>query len=105
MGRANYTNPTVTVDSTLADAEEIDVRNYAGGSVHVPHGSSLTTLTFYSLHAAGGTMVAAYDNANVAVTLTVSADRVVQLPDAIFGFPFIKMVGNADGEVSLFLKG
>ena len=105
ISRANWTDAVVAVATTVGNSDELDVRNYAGGSVHVPNGSTITTLTFYALHAAGGTCVALYDADHVAVTLTVAANQVVELPASVFAIPFMKLVGNAAGNVSLFLKG
>ena len=104
ISRANWVG-AVTIDSTVADCTVVDVRNYAGGSIHIPNASSVTTITFYGLQSASGTFVACYDNTNTAVTLTVAADRVVQLPDAVFAYSFIKLAGNTDGTGTLFLKG
>jgi hypothetical protein len=95
---------SVMIDTVVADATAIDLRNYAGGSVSIPSGSSVTTITVYGCHTVDGTYLAAYDNADAAVTLTVAASRCVQLPDAVFGYPFIKLVGDADGTCTLFLK-
>jgi hypothetical protein len=89
----------------VATSDELDVRNFAGGSVHVPNGSTITTLTLYSLHVEGGTCVPLYDADHVAVILTVAADQVCELPAAVFAVPFLKFVGNAAGNVSVFLKG
>lgn len=95
---------SVTVDAAVADAELVEYQKYAGGSVVVPAGSSLTTLTFYVSHDRA-TFVPLYDQDGVAVTLTVSAECGYALPDALFGAPFFKIKGNADGVVSIFRKG
>jgi hypothetical protein len=96
---------TVAVNTVLANAAVVEFNKHAGGSVSVPAASSLTTLTFYACHTRTGTFVPLYDANNVAVTLTVAASRVVALPDALFGVPYFKMVGNANGTVTIFKKG
>lgn len=99
------TETSVTVDTNVADAEVVNNLRYAGGSVIVPAASSITSLTFYICHTPGGTYVPYSDQDGVAVVLTVAASNGYALPDALFGAPFFKMVGNADGVVSIFRKG
>lgn len=98
---------SVVVDSTLADAEEIDFREFAGGSIEVPSGSSITTLTFYgsTSYGTGATHLALYDTSNAAVTMTVAAQRIYPIPSTCYGLAAIKLVGNADGTVHIFKKG
>ena len=95
---------SLTLDSTLVDTPEIDMRDFAGGSIQLPTGSSITTLTYYGCHTKGGTHVALLDADGVAVTQTVAAVRIVDLPAAIFGLPFLKILTNADGAVTVCRK-
>lgn len=95
----------VAVDnSALASSTEIDITSYSSGSVFVPSGSSLTTLTWYAAEKCGGTYHAAYDSAGSAVTQTVAADRAYPIPAALFGASAIKAIGNAAGTVIVSLK-
>jgi len=92
---------TVSLTTSETTTPVIDKRGFAGGSVQVPAGSSITTLTFYGDHDGSDTFGALYDNLGAAVTLTVAASRVTQLPDALFGVPYIKIVADAEGDVTI----
>lgn len=91
---------TVTVDTVLADSEEVDMAGVTGGFIYVPAGSSITTLTFYAAKELGGTYLAAY-NTTGAVTLTVAASRSIAIPSDMLGCAAMKMTGNADGTVDV----
>lgn len=100
---------SVTVDTVLADAAAIDISGFAGAAVRVPSGSSITSLTVYGATAADGTFAALHglnsSLAAVALALTgLSAGKGYELPSAIFPWPFIKLVGDADGVVDVVLK-
>jgi len=69
------------------------------GSVHVPNGSSVTTITWYGTNVASVAGVAGYDQDGVAVTQTVAADRICELPSAIACYKFVLPVTNADGTL------
>ena len=96
---------SVTVAAAAADSDVIDNREFASGSIEVPAGSSLTTITFYAALSEGGTMYAVYDADHVAVTLTVAASQVCVLPDEIYNLPWFSMEGNAaETAAKIFLK-
>jgi len=97
---------SVTIDTVanIANCTAIDMRNYAGGSVALPAGSSVTTITWYGCHTVAGTYLPLYDSDAAAVTTTVAASRITDLPTATFGAPFLKLTGNAAGTGTLFLK-
>lgn len=98
--------PTViAVDSVLADAAEIDISWAAGGGFILPTGETMVTLTFYVAEKKGGTYKQLYDKTNAAISRTVAASRAYPLPDEIYGFPWLKIVGNADGTLYICLKG
>jgi len=97
---------TITLDSTLADSPAISYQR--GGNIIIPAASSITSLTFYhGDNPIGGasSYFACYDSDGVAVTLTVAANRSYQIPDALFGCMWIKIVPNVDGEVTISMKG
>lgn len=98
---------SVVVDTTLANCEEIDFREFAGGSFEVPSASSITTVTFYGTTSFGtaATHLPLYDTSNAAVTMVVAAGRIYPLPSSCYGLAAIKLVGNAAGSVHLFKKG
>tara|TARA_R100001594_G_scaffold137007_1_gene179730 strand:- start:510 stop:833 length:324 start_codon:yes stop_codon:yes gene_type:complete len=95
----------VTVATAIADSDEIDYGEFARGQIHVPSGSSITTLTFHTSHKPGGDYEAAYDSSNAAVTMTVAADRSYPIPVDLIGARVFKMTGDAAGTVHLSLKG
>lgn len=91
---------TVVVDQTLADSDSIDYRRYGSGHFTVPTGSTITTLTWHASHSsADGTFVAAYTQANAAVTQTVAASRRYPIPAELAAAHYIRATGNADGQI------
>ena len=105
IGRCWKSPQSVTLTTAETTSPSIDARPFAGGSVQIPVGSSITTLTFYADHDRAGVFGALYDNEGIAVTLTVAAGRCHELPTSIFAVPYFKMVANAGGDVTVFLKG
>lgn len=94
---------TIVADTVLAVSEGIDYRRYASGHFTVV-GASTTTLTWYSsmtdTPAANTGYVAAYTEANVAVTQTVAASRRYPIPAALAGAHFIRAVANVAGTLT-----
>lgn len=95
----------VHIDTVLADSDSIEYRSWAGGMVYVPAGSSLTLLTWCTSTAEDGTFLPATDGAGNAITSTVAAGMACLIPAALFGALWIKATGNADGTISVSLKG
>jgi hypothetical protein len=93
----------VTLTASLATTPDIGYADFAGGMVHVPTGSSITSLTWYTSHD-GTTYIAAQDSTGVAVTQTVAAAKSYPIPDALFGAGKLKCVANAGGAVYLTFK-
>lgn len=92
---------TVTIDTSVSNSTLIDYRRYNGGNFTVPSGSSITTLTFYTAHEdVSASYIAAYTEANAAVTMTVAASRRYPLPAALAGAHFIRATGNAAGTLT-----
>lgn len=89
-------------DAAIANSEEVDIRNYAGGNVTVSAG--ITLLTFYASQEEGGTYLPAKDQTDVAVTLTVSSAGITELPAAVYSFDFIKVLGDAAGTAYFSFK-
>ncbi len=103
--RVPSTVKSVAVDTVVADSEEVSVGDCTGVAIFVPAGSSITSVAFYGAVEAGGTYLPLYDTTNTAVTLTVAAGRAYQAPFSVFPLRYMKLVGNADGNVDLTLKG
>jgi hypothetical protein len=95
---------TLTITDSIATCEELPFGSFAGGSIIVPSGSSLTSLTPYGCNEPGGTYVPIYDSSNTAVSRTVAASRGYAIPDECFGFRFIKFLGNTTGTIKVNLK-
>lgn len=95
---------SVQLTNAIGTTEEIGYELYGGGTVHVPNGSSVTSLTWWSASERGGTYEAAYDKDGNAVTQTVAADQAHPIPIALFGAAAIKAVANASGSVEVSLK-
>lgn len=95
---------SVILTTSSATTPEIDIGRFASGTVFIPNGSSITTLTYYSSYIAGGAVAAAYDSAGTAITQTVQADRCYPIPAGVFGSGIIRITGNAVGVIKLSLK-
>ena len=98
---------SVAVTASLATTGQIPYHDMSGGRVHIPAGSSITSLTWYDATDLGGTFLAAYDSAATpaAITQTVSAEKSYPIPVDLFGARVLKVVGNAEGTVTISLKG
>ncbi len=104
LHRFSTTLLSVTVDTAVADSQEILYSEYTSGEVHVPTGSSITTLTWHVAPEAGGTYLPAQDYDGAAVTQTVAQTKAYPIPLSLIGSVALKIVGNAAGTVDLSLK-
>ncbi len=96
--------PSLT--ASLETTPAIDFRGASGGMITIPTGSSITSLTFYGACAADGEFAALYGADGDAIgAITVAAARSVDLPAALFGAAFVKIVADAAGAVAVSLKG
>ena len=86
-----------TSDSTTT--ARILREGYPLASVHVPNGSSITTITWYGTNNVTLAGVAGYDQDHVAVTQTVAADQICEVPSAIGAYKYILPVTNAAGTL------
>ena len=98
---------TVSVATAVANSDPIPYEDSEFGTIHVPDGSSLTTLTFHTAEKTGGTYEPAYDDAATpaAVAITVAANQSHPIPSVLRGAGAHKITGNAAGTVILSLKG
>jgi hypothetical protein len=94
----------VAVATAVANSKEIIFTDQAGGFYTVPTGSSITSMTWHTAAKPGGTYVAAYDEAGIAVVQTVEGGRSYELPGALAGAGALKAVGDAAGTIDLNLK-
>lgn len=104
LTRNNLVLAGVHVDSVAADAQAVGFTEWAGGMVFVPAGSSITSIAWYAAESPSGTFTPVYD-AGAALTTAVAGGQCAAIPTALFGAGAFKMVGDADGTVSVLLKG
>lgn len=102
--RTQQPQETVALTDAVGTTQEIDYSKYADGSIRIPAGSSITSLTFHGAATRGGTFAALYNASNAAVTRTVAAERIYAIPDECRGLAAIKIVANVAGTVGLSLK-
>lgn len=92
--RRQWHSLSVLIDKDLADSEEVQTGEYAGGVLHIPAGSTLTSVTFYVANTKGGSYLPLYDQTGLPVAIGVAEARAYEIPTAVFGGPFIKIVGD-----------
>ena len=102
IGSSGDVAAACTTDSTTTARILRD--GFPMGSVHVPTGSTITTITFYGTNVEAVAGVAGYDQDHVAITLTVAADQIVELPSSIACFKYVLPVTNAAGTLYFHLE-
>ncbi len=95
---------SVTLTASSSTTPEIEITDSAWGSVFIPGGSSITTLTYYAAPYVGGTHIPAQDSTPAAITQTVEAGKAYPLPYDLFGAGAIRIVANTTGIVGISLK-
>ena len=100
---------TVAVTTDASTTEIVDIRDMAGLSVEIPAGMSMTSLAVYSTltdpnDASPVTPVVFTDADDTAVTVTVAADGVFEVPAAVYNAPWICFVGSHAEDILLFAK-
>ena len=102
----------VAINTAVATTPEIPYGGFAGGIIHIPNGSSITSLTWYSSHKQGGEYEASLQPVSehvtpityVAVVQTVAANGAYPIPEYLVGAVALKAVGDAAGTVYISLK-
>lgn len=94
----------IAVGATEGAAQLIDVRGFGTGIIHIPSGSSLTTITVYECGERDGTYQPLRGGTNSAVTLTVTAGTARCFPDELYACDFIKLVGNVAASCPVHFK-
>jgi len=93
-----------SISNVLNNSPVIPFESMAGGVIHIPTGSPITALAYYSV-SIGDVAYPLYDSAGVAVAQVVAGNRAYELPDACFGVRRLKIVSNSPGPVLLTVKG
>ena len=104
---ATSQNFTASLTTAVNTTEEIPYGDHESGQIHIPTGSSITSLTFHATdvqRGKSGTYEACYDTSNSAVTMTVAAERCYPFPTDLVGARTLKIVTNANGDVRINLK-
>lgn len=98
---------TVVVSDSISSSNVINYGDFERGMVHVPAGSSLTSLTWYSSVSENGTYLPAVNTMEMGSGPTsqgVSGGNSCPIPSNLQGARFLKIVGNAAGVVGVTLK-
>ena len=98
------TSLTASLTTSIVTTEAIPIANATIGTIGVPTGSSLTTLTYWVSHD-GVTYIPLWmvDN-SLAVAQTVSQTKSYPIRSEAMGAKWLKIVSNAAGDVYLSLK-
>lgn len=96
--------PAVTIGTSIAASSVIDFSSSETGRVHIPAGSSLTTLNWHASLTGDGVYTQVRDGSNADVTSTVAAGYNYAFPAALIGASFLKIVGNAAGVAGITMK-
>lgn len=97
-------NLDAALTTSAATTPEISIAIFGSGQIHIPTGSTITTLTYHTAPNSGGTYLPAQDASGSAVTQTVAATKSYPIPAVLFGAAQIRIVANAAGNVSISLK-
>lgn len=94
---------TLTVDTVgnIASCTALDMREYAQGEIHIPAGSSVTSLVPYVCSTSTGTYTPANDEGWKALTMAVAAGQSYPVPYALSGTKFVKFTANVSGTITV----
>lgn len=95
-------NSEISTTDSLTTTDEVLLDGAEQGTLYVPAGSTITSVSFYVAPAPGGTFVALY-SATTAVELTTTVSRAYAIPAAVFGARAMKMVCNTSGTLPVSL--
>lgn len=116
MSRDHVTLAALAITASATTTALVNKAGMPWGMIFVPAGSPLTSLTFYTQpHSVLPIGVPAptaeeyftpYDSAGSAVAaLTVAAGQSYPIPEALSTAPFLRIVGNATGTITIALMG
>lgn len=98
---------SIVVDTAVGDSNAINYSDFESGMVHIPDGSSLTSLTWYVSSSENGTYLPARNTIEMGSGPTshvVSDGNAYPIPNNLRGARFLKIVGDAAGVVGVTLK-
>jgi hypothetical protein len=98
-----YESASVTVGTAAASSTAFGYKEFSGGEVLVPVGSSITVLTWYGSDD-GVTYYALVDGFGVAIQSIVTAGQGCPIPDECFSNAFLKATDPVGGAVKVSRK-
>jgi len=111
-----FWNKVIALTTLLATSPDIPMADFASGTIYIPTGSGIGTLTFYGARGVPGeslsngltytpTYTQMYDATNTVVSISVTAGRNYPIPDQAFGYGCMRIVVDVAGTVDISLKG
>jgi len=91
------------ISDQLVNAKAVRMSGCRAAHVHVPASTSVTTLTWYGSPTRDGAFAAIQGSTGTAITST-NIDGTAgcyAVPAEVLGVPWVKAVGNADGDITL----
>lgn len=101
--RSDVPSLTVAVTNTLSTTAEIDLRGISAWSIRSPD-SDVASVTVYGSTASGGTYTVVQVDATD-VTVALSGAKWNNPNASVFPLSWVKLVGDADGDIELVAKG
>lgn len=92
-------NVAAACNTGATTTAQIDKTGFAFGSMRIPNGSSITTVTWYAAAYGSDTAVPLKDSDGVAAVQTVAADEVHEIHPAVAGCKFALPVVDAAGTI------
>lgn len=105
IGRGSRGPEIIACTTSEVTTPVIEKRSFGSGSIRIPAGSPITSITFYGDHVSSGVFGAAKNEEQTALVIAVAAGEIHPLPLTLLGVPFYKMVTNAAGNVTVFHIG
>lgn len=88
----------ITIASSGTQSEEVDIQEWAFGSVQFPSAFTGATVSIQGQCGDSGAWVAVHDSSG-ALSMTVTASTIQRIPDAVFGCTKIRFV-SASSEAA-----
>lgn len=83
---------TLTIANGAATSDVFDMKDYAGGQIHMPAAWTAASIGFQISSSSGGTFLPLYDNSGSIIEIDgPSADTAYQLPKDLFGAHYVKL--------------
>lgn len=95
----------LSLNTAAGTTENLAYGAYSAGTIHVPSGSTITSLTYYAYDHQAQAYSALYTTAGAAVTQTVAAGRAYPIKDEAAGVRTLVLVADAAGSVTVDVKG